>query len=198
MRQVILASASAVRLALLEQAGVPVVAEAAAIDEPALKSAMDAEGVPAEACAARLAELKAMRISLRHPGVLVIGADQLLDCGGKRFDKPADLDAARDHLRALRGREHRLVTAAVAVSGGRRLWHVVTTATLSMRLFSDDFLQTYLELAGPGILDSVGAYRLEGMGVQLFDRIDGDYFTVLGLPLVPVLDFLRGQGVLRT
>jgi septum formation protein len=197
MPPVILASASRIRLELLERAGVPAVAEAASVDEGALKAAFRAEGTAAEACAEALAQLKAVRISKRHPAALVIGADQMLDCNGVWFDKPADLAEARMHLLALRGKSHRLVTACVAVRGGERLWHTITAAKLTMRHFTEGFLDEYLQQAGPEVLNAVGAYQLEGLGAQLFDRVEGDFFTVLGLPLLPLLGFLRGQGVIR-
>jgi len=194
---VILASASRIRLELLERAGVAVVAEAAVVDESELKTALQAEGASAEACAEALAELKAMRISARHPTALVIGADQMLDCNGIWFDKPPDLDQARAHLQALSGKSHRLVTAAVVVRGSERLWHTITSAKLTMRSLSDGFIDEYLQRIGPVALSSVGAYQLEGLGAQLFERVEGDFFTVLGLPLLPLLGFLRGQGVIR-
>ena len=193
---IILASGSKTRLALLEQAGLIVDADPPAVDEQEMKAAFQAEKAPAEACAEALAELKAMRVSQRHPGALVIGADQMLDLGGVWFDKPADLDHARAHLMALRGRTHQLVTAAVVARNGSRIWHTIDTARLTMRPFSDGFLDEYLRRLGPAVLSSVGAYQLEGLGAQLFDRIDGDFFTILGLPLLPLLGFLRDHGAL--
>jgi septum formation protein len=195
---VILASASVTRLGLLDAAGVPAVADAAAIDEAELKAAFRAEGAGAEACAEGLAELKAMRVSARHPGALVIGADQMLDCDGVWYDKPPDLDHARAQLQALSGKSHRLVTAAVVVRGNQRLWHTIAAAKLTMRGLSDGFIDDYLRRIGPEALTSVGAYQLEGLGAQLFERVEGDFFTVLGLPLLPLLGFLRAQGVVRT
>ena len=194
---VILASASRIRLELLDRAGVSATAQAAAVDESEIKAAFRAEQASTEACAQALAALKARRISERHPEALVIGADQMLDCDGVWFDKPADLDEARAHLEALRGKTHRLVTAAVVLRGGSQLWHVISPARLTMRPFSDTFLDDYIRQAGPAVLSSVGAYQLEGLGAQLFERVEGDFFTVLGLPLLPLLDFLRGHGVIR-
>jgi septum formation protein len=193
---VILASGSKTRLALLQQAGLTVEAIAPSVDEQEMKAAFQAEKAPAEACAEALAELKAVRISQRHPGALVIGADQMLDCNGVWFDKPADQDHARAHLQALRGKTHRLVTAAVVARNGSRIWHTIDTANLTMRPFSDGFLDDYLRRSGPAVLSSVGAYHLEGLGAQLFSRIDGDFFTILGLPLLPLLGFLRDHGAL--
>jgi septum formation protein len=192
---VILASGSAVRARLLSEAGVAFRREVAAVDEAQIKAALKAEGADAAMAAETLAELKAQRVSRRHPEALVIGADQMLDCGGTWFDKPADKAAARATLLALRGRSHVLRSAVAVVRGGDRLWHRNEHATLLMREFSDGFLDAYLAAAGDGALQSVGAYQLEGLGAQLFARIDGDYFTVLGLPLLPLLDFLRNHGV---
>ena len=194
---VILASASRIRLELLENAGVAVTAEPAIVDESELKAALQAEGAAAEACAEALAELKAMRISARRPAALVIGADQMLECEGRWFDKPPDLDQARAHLQALSGKSHRLVTAAVVVQGSERLWHTITAARLTMRRLSDDFIDEYLQRIGLAALSSVGAYHLEGLGAQLFERVEGDFFTVLGLLLLPLLGFLRGHGVIQ-
>ena len=143
-----------------------------------------------------LAELKAQRVTRRHPGALVIGADQMLECEGTWFDKPADRAAARAQLEALSGRVHRLVTCAVVVLDGERLWHRTESATMTMRRLSPEFLDRYLDTAGNEVLSSVGAYQLEGLGAQLFARVEGDFFTVLGLPLLPLLDFLRVRGVL--
>ncbi len=161
------------------------------MDEDEVKLAMAASGADAAMVAESLAVAKAVRISNRHGDALVIGADQMLECEGVWYDKPADSDKARSQLKALRGRSHQLISCVSVVRDGQRMWHHTARAELTMRSFSDDFLDDYLETAGPDILDSVGAYRLEGMGVQLFSAISGDYFTVLGLPLVPLLDFLR-------
>ena len=189
----ILASASRARQAMLRDAGVDILVDVAAIDEPAVKESLRAEGADAAMVAETLAELKAKRVAPRHPGRLVIGADQVLDCEGRLFDKPADPTAARDQLRALRGRRHRLLSSAVVLRDGVRLWHHTGEATLTMRDFTEAFLDGYLESVGPQACESVGAYQLEGRGAQLFAAIAGDYFTILGLPLLPLLDFLREQ-----
>lgn len=193
---VVLASASAVRAALLRAAGVPILIDAAAIDESEVKASLRVQQAAPAAISETLAELKAQRVSRRHAGNLVVGADQVLECDGTLFDKPADLAAARSQLLALRGRRHQLVSAVVLVRDGQRVWHHVDRASLTMRDFSSDFLDRYLQSAGEAALSSVGAYQLEDLGAQLFSGIEGDYFTVLGLPLLPLLDILREHGVL--
>ena len=193
---VVLASGSRTRAEMLERAGVRVTLAPAAVDEEEIKLAARAEGAPVEDVAEALAELKAQRVTRRHPGALVIGADQMLECEGRWFDKPTDRAAARAQLQELRGRTHRLVSCAVVVRDGERLWHHVDRARLTMRPFSDAFLDSYLDGAGGDVLHSVGAYHLEGLGAQLFHRVDGDFFTILGLPLLPLLGFLRVHGVI--
>jgi len=196
-QRVVLASGSATRREMLARAGVEVEIDPPAVDEDMVKASFRAEGARAEEVSEALAEMKAMRVTRRHPGALVIGADQMLDCNGTWFDKPPDPDHARAQLIALRGKTHRLVSTAVVVRDGVRIWHRTDRATLTMRNFSDAFLDDYLARAGTAVLGSVGAYQLEGLGAQLFARVEGDYFTVLGLPLLPLLDYLRVQGVLR-
>jgi septum formation protein len=195
---IVLASASKVRRALLEAAGLAIIVDPAAVDEAAVKDSYAGEGAPPGEIAEALAELKAMRISPRHPGLIVLGADQILECEGQRFDKPEGIEGARAQLQALSGRRHRLISSLVALRDGERLWHHTGEAVLTMRKFSEGFLETYLAAAGPAVLDSVGGYQLEGLGAQLFTRIEGDYFTILGLPLLALLDFLRLQGELPT
>lgn len=193
---IILASGSATRRAMLEQAGVTFMVDTAPVDEQAVKDAMRIETDNPARVAEVLAELKATRVAARHPGTIVIGADQMLDCERVWFDKPMDRAAARAQLCRLRDKTHRLVSAVVAVRDGQKLWHHTEQAQLSMRRFSDAFLDHYLDRAGDAVLSSVGAYQLEGLGAQLFLAVDGDHFTILGLPLLAVLDFLRENGEL--
>lgn len=194
---VILASGSRIRAELLSKAGVAFAAEAAAVDESEIKAGMRAEGAGVEAVAQALAELKARKVSNRHPGALVIGSDQILECGGAWFDKPADMDHARAELLVLRGRTHRLVSDTCVVIDGARAWSHGAVAELTMRNFSDRFLDEYLQAMGTRALQTVGAYEVEGLGAQLFTNITGDYFAILGLPLLPLLNFLRNHGAVR-
>ncbi len=193
---VILATASAARQAVLAAAGLRFTAEAAAVDEAAIKESAKAEGIPPGEAAMLLAEAKAQRIARRHPEALVIGADQLLVCDGRWFDKPPDMAAARAQLLALRGRPHELMTAMVCWRGGQRAWQHLARPRLTMREFSEEFLDAYLVAEGEAVLGSVGAYRLEGIGVQLFSAVEGEHGAILGLPLLPLLGFLRQHGVL--
>ena len=190
----VLASASPARAAMLHSAGVVFAVDAAVIDETRVKSALRADGADAARAAAALAELKAKQVSERYRDALVIGADQVLDCAGAWFDKPADRAAARRDLLALRAKMHMQVSAACVVRDGAVLWCHSARARLAMRDFSDDFLDGYLAAAGDAVLGCAGAYQLEGLGAQLFTHVDGDYFAVLGLPLLPLLDFLREHG----
>ncbi len=193
----VLASASAARRAVLAAAGLAFSVEAAAVDEAAIKESARAEGIPAGEAATMLAEAKARRVARRAPeGALVIGADQILVCDGAWFDKPADGAAARAQLLALRGKTHELQTALVCWRGGERVWGHVEAPRLTMRAFSDSFLDAYLRAEGEAVLSSVGAYRLEGLGAHLFAAVRGEHAAVLGLPLLPLLGFLRGHGVL--
>lgn len=194
-RTVYLASASRTRAELLRNAGVAFTAEPAGVDEHEIKLSMHKEGADVAAAALMLADLKARRISAHHPEALVIGADQILECNGTWFDKPVDMDHARAQLKTLRGRTHRLVSCACVCLTGARIWTHDDQARMTMRNFSDAFLEEYLERMGPRVLDVVGGYEVEGLGAQLFAEISGDQFAVLGLPLLPLLDFLRGHGV---
>jgi septum formation protein len=192
---VILASKSAARRQVLEGAGVPFEAAVAGVDEDFVKTAMLAKGATPRDIADALAEVKAVRVSAQRPE-LVIGADQTLEFEGELYDKAETLDAARERLLKLRGKPHQLHSAVVVAKDGAPIWREVVTATLTMRPFSEAFLDRYLEHEGANALGSVGCYRLEGPGAQLFSRIEGDYFTILGLPLLGLLDLLRGHGVI--
>jgi septum formation protein len=200
--QVILASGSVARAKLLRDAGVDFTIDTAAVDEVEIKLSLKSDQIPVERVAETLAETKASRVAARQLGptydrTLVIGADQMLEADDIWLDKPSNLAEARQHLQLLRGRSHRLVSSVVLVLGGKRIWHHTAEAYLRMRPFSDTFLEQYLTQSGPAILGSVGCYQLEGIGVQLFDRIDGDFFTILGLPLLPLLGQLRQLAILK-
>jgi septum formation protein len=192
----ILASGSASRTRILRGAHVPFTAMPANIDEEGLKIALMASGKSPEAVAAVLAEAKALHVSAAHPDALVLGADQVLEFGGELVSKCADMTAARALLRRLRGKAHRLISALSLVQGGKAIWAYCDTSTLRMRPFSDPFLESYLSTEGEGLLAGVGCYRLEGMGAQLFESVEGDYFSILGLPLQPLLAELRKKGVI--
>ena len=190
----VLASKSAIRRTLLETAGVTVEVCPADLDERGLEAKAPLQAPVA--VAALLAREKACFIGRSRPGRLVLGADQTLSLDGARFSKPADRNAARDQLRRLSGRSHELYSAVAFVEDQTVFFEHVGVARLTMRAFSDRFLDDYLDAVGEAATASVGAYQLEGLGIQLFDRIDGDYFTVLGLPLITALDFLRQRGCL--
>jgi len=190
----VLASRSAVRRTLLEAAGVPVEVQPADIDERSLETGMPPQA-PA-AIAALLARQKALVVAGLRPARLVLGADQVLALDGKMFAKPADRTAARAQLRALAGRTHELHSAIACVRDATVLFEYAGTARLTMRAFSDRFLDAYLEAVGSAATASVGAYQIESLGIELFERVEGDYFTVLGLPLLAALDFLRRDGCL--
>ena len=184
-------------MALLRAAGVAFESVAPSVDESEIKSSLLARGAGARDIADALAEMKAAQVSRRRPGALVLGSDQTLELAdGTMLDKPEGRAGAEDHLRRLSGATHRLHCGAVIAEGGRAVWRVVDTARLSMRRLSDTFIADYLDREGDAVLGSVGAYRLEGLGAQLFTRVEGDHFTILGLPLLPVLDYLRVRGVL--
>jgi septum formation protein len=193
-RPLVLASGSAVRKLMLENAAIPIEVCAAEIDERAVEARSDANDPGA--VARLLARAKAEAVSVQLPGRLVLGADQTLALGQRRFSKPGDRAAAREQLAALRGQTHALHAAAAIVRDGTVVFEHCDVARLTMRAFSDDFLDRYLDAAGGAVMASVGAYQVEKAGIQLFECIDGAYFTILGLPLLPVLDFLRRDGVL--
>lgn len=194
---VTLASTSKSRRALLATAGVEAESAAPNVDEEAFRNAMRANRLPVREQAMQLAELKAMRVSAQRPG-LVIGGDQMLALGDQAFDKPADLEAAKNHLRQLSGKSHTLETAIVVCEDGAPVWRHLARPKLTMRPLTEEFIETYVSACGDALLSTVGAYQLEGLGAQLFARIEGDYFSILGLPLLPLLDYLRIRKVLPT
>jgi len=194
--RLVLASQSASRRALLSAAGLEFEALPAAVDEATIKVSARAEGMAVADAATLLADAKAARIARRHPEALVIGADQILVCEGEWFDKPEDVEAARFHLRRLRNKPHELVTAVVVWREGERAWHHVARPRLVMRDFSDAFLDDYLAREGGFVTQSVGAYRLEGLGLQLMRDIRGEHTAILGLPMLPLLAYLRDSGVI--
>ena len=199
MSALILASQSASRRAMLEAAGVPFSAVAAGVDEEAVKASFVADGLDGRGLADALAELKAVKISRRYPEALVLGCDSTVQAAdGALLDKAESQDEARAQLASLAGTTHRLTSAAVVALGGQPIWRTVDVAKLTMRPFSDAFLDTYLDAEWPAIGGCVGGYRIEGLGAQLFSRIEGSQFTIMGLPLLPLLDWLRHRGLIET
>lgn len=194
--KLILASASPFRKAMLENAGVPVEAAPADLDERALEAPLKDSGASPEDVALVLAEAKAVEVSERKPGRLVLGCDQTLSLGDEIFHKPADMEGARRHLLALSGRTHQLNSAAVLARDGRVLWRQVGVASLTMRSLDPAFVGRHLARVGQKALQSVGAYQVEGEGIQLFEKIEGDHFTIVGLPLLAVLAELRRLGAI--
>lgn len=193
-KTLVLASRSASRIALLEGAGLAFEAAPSAVDERAVEAPLLAAGADPGAIALHLAEAKARDVASRRAGDLVLGCDQTLGLDGERFVKPDDRAAARAQLMRLRGRTHELHSALALAEGDRIVWRDVVVARMTMRPFSETFLDDYCERVGDAVLASVGCYQLEGLGVTLFDAIEGDYFTILGLPLLPLLAELRRLG----
>lgn len=197
-RPLILASSSASRAAILTAAGLTFEQIPARIDETALIESLIAGDVPPRDIADALAEAKTLKVAVKAPaGAIVIGADQLLVCEGRIFEKPKDRAEAVAHLTFLSSKRHELIGGVCAAINGAIVWRHVATSRLTMRTMDDAFIQDYLDSAGPAVLASVGCYHLEGLGAHLMTRVDGDFFSILGLPLLPVLDFLRVQGALR-
>lgn len=194
----ILASASAARRKLLESTGLIFSAKAADLDEAAMRTALGLEGtVDPSDMAEVLARAKAEAISGQSGGAFVIGGDQIMSAGGEIYGKPQSFDEARARLLDLCGKSHQLHTAVVLATGGTTVWAYTDVATLTMRRFSPEFVGSYLAAAGEAVLGSVGAYQIESLGIQLFEKIDGDFFSILGLPLLPLLDALRREGAIE-
>lgn len=198
MSTLVLASTSRIRHELLEKAGLSIEVTAPRVDEAMIRDAMLAEQFSPRDIADGLAEAKAMRVSRKRPGAMVLGCDQVLDLDGKVLSKPATPDEARAQLLSMRGRRHDLLSAAVICQDGEPIWRHVGRARLTVRQFSDDWIDTYIKRNWPDIAESVGAYKLEAEGVRLFSKIEGDYFTILGLPLLDLLSFLTLRGDLPT
>ncbi|MEM7639240.1 MAG: Maf family protein [Pseudomonadota bacterium] len=196
MVNIILASGSASRRSLLAGAGVQAQSIKPNVDEDAAKKAMRSEGLSVSNQAMRLAEMKAVKVSSQVQG-LVIGGDQMLNLEGEAFDKPINLEGAAKHLKKLSGKTHTLETAIVIAENGEPIWRHMARPHLTVRTLSDRFIGSYIKSCGPPLLTTVGAYQLEGLGAQLFSKIEGDYFSILGLPLLPLLDYLRIRNVLE-
>ena len=192
--KLVLASGSQVRANILRGAGIDFEICPSQVDEDLLKGKI----TNGPDLALSLAAEKARAVADKYSDQPVLGADQILSCDGKLFDKPRNMDEARENLIFMRGKTHQLINGLVLILNGQSAWQNTATASLTMREFTDDFLDMYLEKAGTSILSSVGCYRLEAEGSQLFEKIDGDYFTILGLPLMPLLGALREHGVVAT
>ena len=196
--RLVLASGSSARRELLENAGIGFDVDPADVDEEAIRDSLlarDGGAAPGE-IAMRLAEAKAAAVSARHPEALVIGADQVLEFEGRPLDKAPSMDAARAVLLALCGKTHALHSAVVLCGGGTTIWRGIDTARLTLRAFSEAALDDYLAKAGPRVLSSVGSYQIEGPAIQLFERIEGEHATILGMPLLPLIHALRREGAL--
>lgn len=190
----VLASQSKARYHMLRSAGLDFAVQDPDLDEAALQARLRNAMTPADVMAQALAHAKALSIAMRRPDALVIGADQILFCNGKIFSKPDDMQGAKAHLRYLGGKTHHLISAVCLAQKDKVIWSHAERAKLTMRTLDDDSIDRYCDRAGDGILRSVGAYELEGFGAWLFDRIEGDYYTILGLPLLPLLHMLRDKG----
>jgi septum formation protein len=193
-QRLILASGSAIRAQILSEAGLTYEVISKPVDEAAIKQAMLGEGSRLRDIADALAEAKAMRVSRTEPG-FVIGADQIMVMDDTLFDKPPSIEAARQRLKEMRGKTHKLMGAVVVCENGQAVWRHLSVTKLTVRDFSDAFLDQYIEMEGESLTRSVGAYRFEGPGAHLFSHVEGDFFSILGLPLLPLLDYLRTRGV---
>lgn len=195
---IVLASSSETRLRLLRASGLPVSAQSARLDEDTIRAALESDGATPRDIADTLAEMKARKIGEKTPGAIVIGCDQVLDFKGRAWGKAPTIDAARQQLRSLRGQTHRLLSAMVLYHEAQPQWRHIGEARLTMRNFSDDWLEGYLSRNWESLRHSAGGYLLESEGVRLFSAVEGDYFTVLGLPLLPLLGYLGDRGFIPT
>ncbi len=193
-RPLLLASASVIRLQLLRNAGLEVTALPARIDEDAIRRSLEADAASARDIADALAEMKARKLAEKNPEALVLGCDQVLAFNGRIYGKPETPDAARSQLTAFRGQTHKLISAIVLYDGGKPVWRHISEAKLTMRPLSDDYLDVYIRRNWPSLCQTVGSYKLEEEGVRLFSAIEGDYFTILGLPLLPLIGYLGSRG----
>lgn len=198
MTELLLASSSAARLALLRSAGLSVTARPSRVDEVAVRAALKSEGAKPKSVADMLAELKARKLAERSPSSVVLGCDQVLAFRDQIWAKPGDLDDARQQLQTLRGQEHQLFSAVVVYYEARPVWRHIGIAKLTMANFSDAYLDAYLARQWPVVAQSVGAYHYEDEGIRLFSAVDGDYFTILGLPLLPLLSYLALRGFIES
>jgi septum formation protein len=196
MTPLVLASQSATRAKLLKATGIAFIATDSRVDERAAEAPLMAAGASPADIAMALAEAKALAVSARKPGALVIGADQTLDFDGKRWTKPATVADAHEQLARLSGHTHRLHSAVAVARQGNIAWRHNESAGLTLRSLTAEAIDAYLAEVGDAVLGSVGAYQIEGPGIRLFEKIDGDYFTILGLPLLPLLLYLRGEGII--
>lgn len=197
-RPLLLASASEIRLHLLRNAGIEVTALPARIDETAIRHSLEAEAAKPHDIADALAEMKARKLADKHPEGLVLGCDQVLAFGNRIYGKPETLDEARAQLFAFRGQTHQLISALVLYDAGKPVWRHISRARLTMHRASDDYIDAYLARNWHSIRHSVGAYKLEEEGIRLFSAIEGDYFTILGLPLLPLISYLGTRGFIAT
>lgn len=198
MTPLLLASSSQIRLTLLQNAGLNVTAQPARVDEDAIRASLQAEAANPRDVADTLAEMKARKLADRHPAALVLGCDQVLDFHGQVWSKPQDQAEAQRQLQTLRDDTHQLLSALVLYHEGRPIWRHIGQARLTMASFSDTYLDEYLARNWPAVAASVGAYHLEGEGIRLFTSVEGDYFTILGLPLLPLLSYLALKGFIAS